>query len=85
MSDTIQNGQAENNSYSSYAIEVQEDEAGGEVCFIASHPELPGCMAQGRTRREALESLAEARELYLHSLINDGLPIPLPQSQSVVA
>ena len=68
-----------------YLVDIQEDEAGGKVCFVASHPELPGCMAQGWTREEAVRSLAEARELYLRALARDGLPIPEPQPQRAAA
>lgn len=62
-----------------YSVRIEEDEAGGKQCFVASHPDLPGCMAQGWTREEAVRSLDEAREMYLRSLERDGLPIPEPQ------
>lgn len=38
----------------------KEDEA-----FIADVPELPGCKAHGNSKREALDNLQEAIELWL--------------------
>ena len=62
-----------------YLTVVMEDEdTEGLSCFVATHPELPGCMSQGRTRAEAVENLREARELYIQSLLDDGLPLPTP-------
>lgn len=68
-----------------YLVHIEEDEAGGKPCFVAPHPEMLGCMAQGWSREEALRSLDEAREMYLRSLERDGLPIPQPQTQSQAA
>ena len=62
-----------------YAVEIETDECGGQLCFVAYNPELPGCMAQGATRRQAAQSLVEARRLYIQSLIDDKQEIPLPQ------
>jgi hypothetical protein len=42
-----------------------EDKYGPDNCYVAWHPELTGCMAQGWTVQEALRSLDDARELYL--------------------
>lgn len=41
--------------------------------FIAYSPEVPGSNGQGRTREEALESLAEAIALILEDRRQDGL------------
>lgn len=37
----------------------------GEPCYMASHPDLEGCMAHGDTPEEALNNLREATALYL--------------------
>lgn len=64
-----------------YAVEVVPDTtADGELCYLASHPELPGCMAHGDSPDEALENLEDARSLYLTTLMKRGLPIPRPRS-----
>lgn len=55
-----------------YETVIETEEMDGETVYIASNPELPGCMAHGKTRREAVESLYEARTLYLESLLALG-------------
>jgi len=61
-----------------YAIHIEPDEADGVLCYVAYHPELPGCMAQGRTPLEAVVSLQEAREMCLAGLLRHNQPIPEP-------
>ena len=36
---------------------LEQDEAG---YFVAEVPAMPGCLSQGRTRQEAIESIKEA-------------------------
>ena len=62
-----------------YAIEVEADECDAKLCYVARHPELPGCMAQGWTPQEAVAELQEARELYIVGLLEHGLDVPRPQ------
>lgn len=56
----------------------------GTPCYVAQHPELPGCMAQGDTPEEALASLHDARADYLYFLKEDGLPAPLPAAVQTI-
>jgi len=51
----------------------------GQLCYLAYHPELEGCMTHGDTPVEALHNLCEVRQLYISALIDDGLEVPLPQ------
>ena len=44
--------------------------------FAAYVPDLPGCVAVGKTREEALRLIHEAIELHLQSMQADGDPIP---------
>jgi predicted RNase H-like HicB family nuclease len=44
-----------------------------EEWFIAYSPEVPGANGQGRTKDEALKSLASAIELILEDRREDGL------------
>jgi predicted RNase H-like HicB family nuclease len=44
--------------------------------FSAYSPDLPGCVATGRTRKETESRMKEAIELHLQGLKEDGLPIP---------
>lgn len=65
-----------------YAITIDEDSCDGKLCFMARHPELRGCKAQGWTPQEALANLRVARKEYLEALLEWGDEIPLPKSLS---
>jgi predicted RNase H-like HicB family nuclease len=63
----------------SYLV-VKDVTTAGEPCFMASHPDLDGCMASGWTPDEAVRNLDDARELYLADLRARGLPVPEPRN-----
>ena len=44
--------------------------------FGAYSPDLPGCVAVGKTREETEKKMYEAIALHLKGLREDGLPIP---------
>ena len=46
--------------------------------FIAEAPELPGCLAHGDTREEALASITEAMDLWIDTARELGRHIPTP-------
>ncbi len=46
--------------------------AGLDGYVIAECPVIPGCISQGRTRREALRNIREAIELCLESRAEEG-------------
>ena len=46
--------------------------------WVAEHPELPSCIADGRTAATALASLDVARDLWIESRCATGLPVPEP-------
>lgn len=48
----------------------------GEGSWGAHVPDLPGCVAAGETRDEALRLIREAIELHIHGLREEGLPVP---------
>jgi predicted RNase H-like HicB family nuclease len=52
----------------------------GPSSFGAYVPDLPGCVAVGETREEALASIQQAIEFHLDGLKEDGQPIPAPSS-----
>jgi antitoxin HicB len=61
-----------------YPIELVKDrEQGG---FYATHPDLPGCAAQGETADEAVSNLADAFESWIEARLAEGLPIAEPVS-----
>src|SRR5262249_21613691 len=49
--------------------------------FVAKHPDLEGCLAQGETADEAVAALADARRLWVQTRLDDGLPIPEPMDE----
>ena len=50
----------------------------GERNYSAYLPDLPGCVATGKTIEEVRQRMQEAIELHLAGLREDGLPIPQP-------
>lgn len=48
--------------------------------FSAYVPDLPGCIATGRTVDETLLRIREAIEFHLDGMREDGLDIPEPSS-----
>jgi len=66
-----------------YSIRVVPDQTTeGSLCYVAYHPELPGCMSHGDTPEEAINNLSEAKELYMKTLLEEGQSIPLPRSST---
>jgi predicted RNase H-like HicB family nuclease len=56
-----------------FYVHLQPAEEGG---YIAAAPALPGCVAQGETKEEALTMIRDATAGYLASLRQHGEPIP---------
>jgi len=54
-------------------VTIQQDEDG---VYVAEAPSLPGCISEGKTRKEALANIRDAIEGYLTSLKKHGEPIP---------
>ena len=44
--------------------------------YSAYSPDLPGCVATGKTREEAEANMHEASAFHIDGLKEDGLPIP---------
>ena len=63
-----------------YLVVVEE----GPESFGAHVPDLPGCIAAGESREEALALIREAIQFHLEGLREDGQVIPLPASSSEV-
>lgn len=57
-----------------YAMIIEK----GENNYSAYFPDLPGCIATGKTLAEIKQRMREALELHLRGLREDGLPIPEP-------
>ena len=50
----------------------------GERNWSAYVPDLPGCVATGKTREETEQRLREAIAFHIEGLMLDGEPIPKP-------
>ena len=52
--------------------------------FVAEVPELPGCMAHGRTQEAALANANEAIQLWIDTAEEFGDPVPEPKGQRLM-
>ena len=64
-----------------YRILIEQDEDG---IFVAECPSLPGCISQGKTRKEALKNIQDAIKGYLQSLKKHKEPIPPTIEEEIV-
>jgi len=64
-----------------YRIVLEQDEDG---IFVAECPSLPGCISQGKTRKEALENIQDAITGYIESLKKHNEPIPPTIEEEIV-
>ncbi|MGH9874841.1 MAG: type II toxin-antitoxin system HicB family antitoxin [Pyrinomonadaceae bacterium] len=64
-----------------YAMIIEK----GERNYSAYFPDLPGCIATGKTLEELKQAMREALELHLRGMREDGLPIPEPSMVDYVA
>ena len=63
---------------SKYLIVIEGTNTG----YSAYSPELPGCVATGKTKEEVETTMKEAIEIHLEGLKEDGEPIPPPHTYS---
>jgi predicted RNase H-like HicB family nuclease len=56
------------------------EKAGGN--YSAYSPDLPGCVATGKTRDQAARNMHEAIQFHLKGLREDKLPVPRPYSSA---
>lgn len=50
--------------------------------YSAYLPDVPGCVATGKTREEAKKAIGIALVMHLNGLLEDGLPIPEPAAEA---
>jgi antitoxin HicB len=65
----------------SYHVEVRPlspEEGGG---FLATVPDLPGCMSDGETEEEARANVQDAIECWIEAAVELKRPIPEPSHQ----
>ncbi len=59
-----------------YAMIIEK----GERNYSAYLPDLPGCIATGKTIEEIRERMRKAIDMHLRGMREDGLTIPEPSS-----
>ena len=69
-----------NNRYEMIVWWSDEDNA-----YVVDVPELPGCMAHGKTRTEAIKNAEEAIAFWIKTANADGMSIPQPKGRLMVA
>jgi predicted RNase H-like HicB family nuclease len=63
-----------------YLVRINRD---SQSDWGASVPDLPGCVATGKTIDSALRRIAGAIELHLRGMREDGYPIPPPRQRAI--
>lgn len=53
--------------------------------FVADVPELPGCLAHGSTKTEAIQNAEEAISLWIQTAREDGISVPEPRGRLLYA
>ncbi|OHB37644.1 MAG: hypothetical protein A2Y09_05570 [Planctomycetes bacterium GWA2_39_15] len=53
--------------------------------YVVEVPELPGCMAHGKSKKEALENAEKAVAFWLKTAREDGIQIPEPKGRLMYA
>ncbi len=67
------------------AYELIIDWSDEDQCYVVKVPDLPGCMAHGQTRQEAVQMAEEAIELWIETAEEDGVVVPKPRSFAALA
>jgi predicted RNase H-like HicB family nuclease len=62
-----------------YMVVVEE----GPSSFGAYVPDLPGCVAVGKSQQEVLKLIQEAIEFHLEGIMEKGKSMPTPHSSSI--
>jgi predicted RNase H-like HicB family nuclease len=60
-----------------YPIELVRD----EDAYVASHPDLPGCVSFGEDPTSAVENLEAMKRLWIEGQLASGRPIPEPSAE----
>ena len=61
-----------------FAVVIEKAESN----YSAYVPDLPGCVATGKTKAEVTQNVREAIAFHIEGLLEDGLPVPEPQTSA---
>jgi predicted RNase H-like HicB family nuclease len=70
------------NDYPIIIEPLSKEDGGG---FLATVPDLPGCMSDGETREEAARGIADAIVAWIEEATRMGRAIPQPSSHLALA
>lgn len=56
-----------------------------DAAYMVEVPELPGCLAHGATRQDAIRNAEDAIRFWVKTAQKDGLEIPQPRGRLVYA
>ncbi|MGV3757702.1 MAG: type II toxin-antitoxin system HicB family antitoxin [Verrucomicrobiota bacterium] len=56
-----------------------------DSAYVVDVPELPGCMAHGKSRQEAIKNAEDAIKFWIKTAKDDGIDIPQPRGRLVYA
>lgn len=65
----------------SYRMKIIEDKTEGG--FVASYPDLPGCITCGETVESAAANALDAKKAWIEAAIEVGVKIPEPENIEV--
>jgi len=68
--------------YPLLVMPIQKEDGGG---FMATVPDLPGCMSDGETPDEAVRNVQDAIAEWIDAARQLGRPIPTPRTKLAVA
>ena len=68
--------------YPMFVEPLPAEDGGG---FVATAPDLPGCMSDGETPEEAIRNLRDAVEVWLATAMDAGRSIPTPSPRRAYA
>lgn len=66
-----------------YEVDIYWSEQ--DDCFLAEAPDLPGCMADGRTYEEALAMIQDVMSVWLADAVRNGEELPRPRVRALTA
>jgi len=61
---------------------LSEDDGGG---YLATVPDLPGCMSDGDTPDEAVRNVEDAIRCWIEEAEETGRPVPAPRRHLAIA
>jgi predicted RNase H-like HicB family nuclease len=65
-----------------FTVTLDRDEDG---MWVVECPSIPGCISQGKTKDEAIESIKDAIKLCLETRAERGMPLSIETRQVEVA